>query len=84
MAATAFGISSVIVAVPNHVAGVFVGRFFQGVSASIPVTVAFGNFSDMFDADKRIWVVYAYTLFGMAGLALGPVYSSFVTLTLGW
>ncbi|KAK5946822.1 hypothetical protein PMZ80_000966 [Knufia obscura] len=84
VAATAFGISSVIVAVPNHVAGVFVGRFFQGVSASIPVTVAFGNFSDMFDADKRIWVVYAYTLFGMAGLALGPVYSSFVTLTLGW
>lgn len=79
-----FGISSVVAGVPKHVAGVFVGRFCQGVAAAIPATVAFGNFSDCFDAETRIWVVYAYTLFGMCGLALGPIFSSYVILLLDW
>lgn len=79
-----FGVASVITGVPQHIAGIFVGRFCQGIAAAIPATVAFGNFSDCFDAETRIWVVYAYTLFGMSGLALGPVYSSYVILTLGW
>ena len=80
----AFGISSVIAGVPNHLAAATIGRFFQGVAAAIPATVAFGNFSDMYDAQTRIWVVYWYTLFGMAGLALGPIYSSYITELLGW
>lgn len=79
-----FGIASVITGVPQHVAGVFVGRFCQGLAAAIPATVAFGNFSDCFDAERRIWVVYAYTLFGMSGLALGPIYSSYVIFALDW
>lgn len=84
VASGSFAIFSFIVAAPDHVAGVFVGRFFQGVSAAIPATVAFGNFSDLFDAERRIWVIYAYTLFGMSGLAVGPIYSSYVTMNLGW
>lgn len=84
IASVVFGISSVIVGVPNHVAGVFVGRFVQGVAAAVPAVVAFGNFSDLYDAETRIWAVYSYTLFGMCGLAVGPIYASYVVLTLGW
>ena len=84
IAVTTFAVSSLIVASPNHIAGVFIGRFFQGVAAAIPATVTFGNVSDLFDAEVRIWIVYAYTIFGMAGLALGPIHSSYMTAIVNW
>lgn len=80
--------SIVIAAVPSDLAGassaIYIGRFFQGVAAAIPATVAFGNFEDMFDAEKRIWVVYLYTLSGMIGLVMGPIYSSYVLARTSW
>ena len=79
-----FGVASVIAGAPRHLAGATIGRLLQGIAASIPATVAFGNFNDMFKADTRVWVVYGYTLSGMGGLALGPIYSSYVTYLLGW
>lgn len=79
-----FGIASVVTGVPHSLAAVFVGRFFQGIAAAIPATVAFGNFNDMFDAHARVWVVYFYTFAGMAGLALGPIYASYITELHGW
>lgn len=75
--------SAIVAAVPSVIA-VYFGRFFQGVAAAIPATVAFGNFEDMFEAQERIWVVYGYTLFGFIGLSLGPVYSAYVTEVCGW
>ncbi|GAB7355515.1 hypothetical protein MBLNU459_g6001t2 [Dothideomycetes sp. NU459] len=84
LAAVMFCIFSVIVAAIDSVIAVFFGRFFQGVAAAIPATVAFGNFEDMFDAETRIWIVYGYTISGMIGLALGPIYSSYVTEVIGW
>lgn len=84
IAAGLFGVASIIIAGLTNIAGVFVGRFFQGIASAIPATVAFGNFSDLYDANSRIWAVYVYTLFGMAGLALGPIYSAYITKTIGW
>ncbi|KAF1344909.1 putative MFS multidrug transporter [Delphinella strobiligena] len=75
--------SAIVAAVPSLIA-VFFGRFFQGVAAAIPATVAFGNFDDMFNAESRIWVVYGYTLAGMTGLAMGPIYSAYITEVLNW
>lgn len=75
--------SAIVAAVPSLIA-VFFGRFFQGVAAAIPATVAFGNFDDMFNAETRIWVVYGYTLAGMTGLAMGPIYSAYITEVLNW
>ena len=54
------------------------------MAAAIPATVAFGNFEDMFDAEMRIWIVYGYTLAGMVGLAMGPIFSSYITEVAGW
>ena len=39
---------------------------------------------DMYNAEHRIWVVYLYTITGMLGLALGPIYATYVTATIGW
>ena len=75
--------SVVVAAIPSLIA-VFFGRFFQGVAAAIPATVAFGNMEDLFDAETRIWVVYSYTISGMIGLVMGPIYSSYVTEVVGW
>lgn len=79
-----FCVFSIITAAVPSVAGVYVGRFFQGVAAAIPATVAFGNFNDMFGARERIWVVYGYTFAGFIGLSLGPVYSAYITERCGW
>lgn len=75
--------SAITAAVPSVVA-VYFGRFFQGVAAAIPATVAFGNFEDMFDAHTRIWVVYGYTVAGFVGLSMGPIYSAYITERCGW
>ncbi|KAF4494995.1 multidrug resistant [Fusarium agapanthi] len=83
LAATIFCISSAIVAAVPSIIGVYFGRFFQGVAAAIPATVAFGNFDDMYNAEHRIWVVYVYTILGMLGLALGPIYSTYITSSIG-
>lgn len=84
LAATLFCISSAIVAAVPSVIAVYFGRFLQGVAAAIPATVAFGNFDDMYNAEHRIWVVYIYTILGMLGLVLGPIYSTYVTSSIGW
>lgn len=84
IATTAFCIFSIITAAVPSVIAVFFGRFFQGIAAAIPATVAFGNLEDMYNAEHRIWAVYLYTLLGMLGLALGPIYSSYITMRLGW
>ncbi|CAJ0548484.1 Ff.00g020970.m01.CDS01 [Fusarium sp. VM40] len=84
LAATLFCISSAIVAAVPSIIAVYFGRFLQGVAAAIPATVAFGNFDDMYNAEHRIWVVYMYTILGMLGLALGPIYSTFITSSIGW
>ncbi|KAF4964075.1 hypothetical protein FSARC_7977 [Fusarium sarcochroum] len=84
LAAITFCISSAIVAAVPSIVAVYFGRFFQGVAAAIPATVAFGNFDDMYNAEHRIWVVYVYTILGMLGLALGPIYSTYITSSIGW
>ena len=75
--------SAITAAVPSVIA-VYFGRFFQGIAAAIPATVAFGNFEDMFDAQTRIWVVYGYTVSGFIGLSMGPIYSAYITEKYGW
>lgn len=79
-----FCVFSIVIAAIDSTIAVYFGRFFQGVAAAIPATVAFGNFEDMYDAESRIWVVYGYTISGMVGLVLGPIYSSYITEAIGW
>lgn len=83
-ASAVFLVFNVVIAAPSSFAAVFVGRFFTGFVASIPATVAFGNFNDMFDAKWRIWIVYFYTLAGNSGIVLGPIYASYISRAIGW
>ncbi|EME38868.1 hypothetical protein DOTSEDRAFT_160582 [Dothistroma septosporum NZE10] len=84
IATSMFCVFSVITAAVPSVAGVYVGRWFQGIAAAIPATVAFGNFQDMFDARMRIGGVFGYTMSGFIGLSMGPVYAAYITERCGW
>lgn len=75
---------NVLVGASHSFVAVFFGRFFTGFVASIPATVAFGSFEDMYDARWRIWVVYIYTTFGNVGLVLGPIYAAYISRAIGW
>ena len=75
---------NVLIGASHSFVSVFFGRFFTGLVASIPATVAFGNFDDMFDAKWRIWIVYIYTFCGNAGIVLGPIYASYISRAVGW
>lgn len=67
-----------------HIADVAVGRFCCGLASSIPTIVVAGGIEDMFDSEKRVWMVFAWGLTANVGLTLGPVYSTYVTEIMGW
>lgn len=52
---------------------IFITRFFAGVMASSPVTIAGGGLADMFDQRDRGSAVVFYALAVVAGPTLGPV-----------
>lgn len=75
--------NAIIGAVDSEIAVCF-GRFITGAVSAIPATVAFGTFDDMFDSQSRIWIVYLYTMSGINGLVVGPIYSAYVSYYAGW
>lgn len=54
IASIMFCVFSITTAAVPSVAGVYIGRFIQGVAAAIPATVAFGNFNDMVRKSTRM------------------------------
>lgn len=83
-ASAIFCVFNILIAAVHSDVTVYIGRFVTGFVASIPATVAFGNFDDLYDSKSRIWVVYLYTTFGNFGLVLGPIYGVYITEKLGW
>ena len=73
---------AIIASVPSSIA-VGIGRF-SGFASSIPAIVALGTFEDLYDQERRIWIVYVHTLTGNMGLVLGPIYSAYVSTYAGW
>ncbi|EJD48787.1 MFS general substrate transporter [Auricularia subglabra TFB-10046 SS5] len=64
---------------------IFITRFFGGVMASSPVTIAGGGLADMFDQKERGSAVVFYALAVVAGPTLGPVIGGAVSQShLGW
>lgn len=74
-----------MVAGPNHIAGVVVGRFLSGFVSALPSTVAYGSLEDIWDARARIWALSLYVIFAVSSLGLGPVVATYLTTSpLGW
>lgn len=80
-----YSISNIVVAAPNHIAGVVVGRFLSGFVSALPSTVACGSLEDIWDARARIWALSIYIIFAVMSLGVGPPVATYLaTSPIGW
>ena len=79
-----YGIFCVIAAI-SDLRAVYIGRFFSGMLSAAPCVVAAGSIEDMWDSKDRIWVIFAWEVMGILGLAVGPIIGIYITTSsLGW
>ncbi|KAG9512721.1 MFS general substrate transporter, partial [Aureobasidium melanogenum] len=80
-----YSISNIVVAAPNNIAGVVVGRFLSGFVSALPSTVACGSLEDTWDARARIWALSIYIIFAVMSLGVGPPVATYLaTSPIGW
>ena len=72
------------VAATSNIAGIFVGRFVTGVISAIPAVTTRLTIEDLFDTEGRMWAFFSWALVTNLGLALGPIYASYVSTSLNW
>lgn len=79
-----YSVACLICGVVPNVAGVIVGRILSGAMSSVGGAVAAGQIQDMFATDGRVWAVFLWTVTAVIGLALGPIYGSYLAEFVGW
>ncbi|KAF6230409.1 hypothetical protein HO133_004751 [Letharia lupina] len=72
------------VAATSNIAGVFVGRFITGVISAIPAITTRRSIEDLFGTEGRMWAFFSWALATNLGLVLGPIYTSYVAVSLNW
>ncbi|CZT44964.1 related to multidrug resistant protein [Rhynchosporium secalis] len=79
-----FSACCVIIGTVNDISAVLVGRLFSALLSAIPTIVVAGSVEDMYDSEKRVWMIFAWGVAANIGLVFGPIYSAFITAALGW
>lgn len=74
----------VIIGEVNDISAVLVGRLFSGILSAIPSIVVAGSVEDMYDSETRVWMIFAWGVAANIGLAMGPIYSTYIAEELGW
>jgi len=77
------GLQIIIGTVP-HISAIIVGRFFSGLLSAIPTNVVAGSIEDMYGSENRVWTMFAWGVAANVGLAVGPIYSTYICETIGW
>lgn len=77
-------ISCLVLGVPHSVPAAIVGRFISGFMSAVPSIIVSGSIEDMYDVNERVWLMYAWACATTLGLLLGPIYGSYIAITLGW
>ena len=72
------------VAATSNIAGVVVGRFITGLISAVPAVTTRGSLQDLFGAEGRIWALFCWALATNLGVVIGPVYASYVAVSLNW
>lgn len=72
------------VAATSNIAGVFVGRFITGLISAIPAITTRRSIEDFFGTEGRMWAFFSWALVTNLGLILGPIYASYVAVSLNW
>jgi MFS family permease len=73
-----------VAALPNHIVGVIIGRFFSGFLSAIPSVVVGGSIEDMWSPRARIWAIQAWVAVSIMGLSIAPIVANTVSLLVGW
>ncbi|EAW09097.1 putative MFS multidrug transporter [Aspergillus clavatus NRRL 1] len=79
-----YSASCILIAVVPNYTGVVVGRLLSGFLSAIPTNVVAGSIEDMFNARDRIWFLSLWMMLAPWGLALGPIYSTYIIYALNW
>ncbi|KAA8568447.1 hypothetical protein EYC84_007479 [Monilinia fructicola] len=66
------------------ITGAYIGRFIMGATASVPATVIVGSLEDMWEPATQGHAIYAWVLSAGLGVALGPIYGTYIISVLGW
>lgn len=84
VSAGAYSISSLLVGLIPSPAGVFVGRFISGFASSVPAIVLAGSIEDLYTQKSRLWLLWLWNCSTMLGIAMGPIYGSYIVDAIGW
>lgn len=77
-------ISSLLVGLVSSPIGVFIGRFFSGFASSVPAIVLAASIEDMYTQRPRLWLLSFWNCSTMLGIAVGPIYGSYIVDAIGW
>lgn len=73
-----------VAALPNHIAGVVIGRLFSGFLSAIPSVVVGGSIEDMWSPRARIWAIQAWVAVSIIGLSIAPIVATVISSAVGW
>ncbi|KAM0251905.1 hypothetical protein ACHAQJ_007967 [Trichoderma viride] len=79
-----YSVFCVVVGISPSLAGVIVGRFTTGFLSAVPTIVVAGSIEDLWDFHARVWLMFAWAMVANMGLVVGPIVSSYMSLSLGW
>lgn len=79
-----YSIACLICGVVPGIEGVIIGRVLSGAVSSVGGAVAAGAMQDMYAAEGRVWAVFLWTATAVGGLAIGPIYGSYLAQSIGW
>ncbi|TBU45176.1 MFS general substrate transporter [Dichomitus squalens] len=71
-------------AVAKNIQTLLICRFFCGLFASAPLTLAGGTISDVWDNNERGFAIALFAAAPYGGPVLGPIVGGFVGETIGW
>ncbi|KIP05138.1 hypothetical protein PHLGIDRAFT_92536 [Phlebiopsis gigantea 11061_1 CR5-6] len=71
-------------AVAKNIQTLLIARFFCGIFASAPLTLAGGTISDIWDNEERGFAIALFAAAPYGGPVLGPIVGGFVGETVGW
>ncbi|RDW58576.1 uncharacterized protein DSM5745_11267 [Aspergillus mulundensis] len=77
-------VGCIITGVVPSPAGVFVGRFVSGFASAVPEIVLAGSIEDQYSSRPRLWFLWLWNCCTILGLAVGPIYGSYIVDAVGW
>ncbi|KAK0185633.1 MFS general substrate transporter [Armillaria mellea] len=77
-------IFSIPCAVAKNIQTLLICRFFCGIFASGPLTLAGSTISDIWDNNERGFAIALFAAAPYGGAALGPLVGGFIGVTVGW